>query len=379
MRNDISKGHFQRNKVIPRYWQIYDHLLGEINTGNLKPGEQIPSEREICDNFKVSKITSKKALEMLVENNLIIRHRGKGSFVSGTPTPAQLEKSVSLSKSIVFITPAFSDSFGKKLLYSVQAACEALGYHLILKLSHESVEEEEKALRSVYDENVAGVLILPSHGEHYAPELLKHILNKYPLVFIDRKMRGLPVPSITTDGVASTEMAIKWLFDLGHRNIAFYSGSVLHTSTVEDRLQGFTKAFVDNGIPLNPAHICDNLPFSNSLDMLSNHLSEHPEITAAFSAEFLIALRVKQVLAAQGKTIPKDFALVTYDNPDYPGEFTEFSYLIQNEEALGKQAVKTLHRIIQEKTNDSIDNILIPAELIRAEGFDDSRKSLKTI
>ena len=347
----------------PKYRQIYEHLLREITSGNLKAGERMLSEKELCAVFAVSRITVKKALEMLAESRLISRHRGKGSFVEGPPAP-QGSRDAAPPRSIAFLAPGLNDSFGNRLLYSVEAACGALGYRLILKLTRESPDEEEKALRDLDDNSVAGILMIPVHGEHYNAEILRQILNKRPLVFVDRKMRGLPVPSVTTDCVAAAETAVRALLAHGHRDIAFYSWPVTHTSTVEDRRQGFTRAFAGSGVSLDPAHICDNVPPADSLSAIRRHLSDHPRISAAFTAQFEMALLVRRALAYGGRRVRRNFELATFDRPDYAAEFPEFTCLRQDEEAIGRQAVDVLHRIILGELGCSIGDILVPAEMI---------------
>jgi DNA-binding LacI/PurR family transcriptional regulator len=352
------------NEEFPRYRKIYEYMLKEISSGKLKPGSRIPSEKELCSIFEVSRITSKKALDMLAEDRLIVRCRGRGSFVNGGSAPAVTHKNIGSFRAIAFLISAFNDSFGNRLICSVEAACEELGYHLIVKLTDESQEKEEQALRAMDDKNVAGILMVPVHGEHYNVEILRQILNKRPLVFVDRKMRGLPVPSVSTDCIAASEMAVRGLLGQGHRDIAFFSGSVMRTSTVEDRRQGFVRAFAGSGIPLNSDNICDALPSLNSLDMIASHLSAHPEISAAFTSEFEIALLVKKALAGMGRQIPRDFSLVTFDHPDYAAEFPEFSCLKQNEDAIGRQAVEILCRIIRGEPGQFIGDVHIPADLI---------------
>jgi DNA-binding LacI/PurR family transcriptional regulator len=346
---------------IPKYKQIYEYFLNEISKEKFNPGDKIPSEKDICSFFGVSRITSKKALEMLASSHMISRKRGKGSFVSGVSAPVELQRKPSSFRTIAFLIPNLNDSFGKWLVYSVEAACEALGYHLILKLTHESPAEEEKALRILNKENVAGILMLPVRSEHYNTELLRQILNKRPLVFVDRRMKGLPVPSVVTDNAAASEMAVKRLFEQGHRNIAFYS-FLVNTSTVEDRLQGFTKAFASEGISLNSNHICNNMSLSDGLDVVIRHLSEFPEISAAFTSEFEIAKLVKKALVAL-KRDTGDFLVVTFDHPGYMPESSGFIFLRQDEEAIGKQAMEILHRIINGESGQSINDILISAKL----------------
>ena len=66
----------------PLYEQIYKNILTNIETGQLKPGDRVPSEKELSTQYNVSRITSKRALQILDQQGLIDRARGKGSFVS---------------------------------------------------------------------------------------------------------------------------------------------------------------------------------------------------------------------------------------------------------------------------------------------------------
>src|SRR5690625_3342658 len=68
-------------KDIPLYEKIYKDLLEKITEGEFKYGDRVPSEKELAKKFNVSRITSKKALDILAEYKVIERIRGKGSFV----------------------------------------------------------------------------------------------------------------------------------------------------------------------------------------------------------------------------------------------------------------------------------------------------------
>lgn len=72
---------FISDSEVPLYQQLYDYFKRQILTGNLKEGEQIPPETGICDAFKVSRSTVRKAMDMLAEEGLVKRHRGRGSLV----------------------------------------------------------------------------------------------------------------------------------------------------------------------------------------------------------------------------------------------------------------------------------------------------------
>ncbi|AEF82141.1 putative periplasmic binding proteins and sugar binding domain of the LacI family [Leadbettera azotonutricia ZAS-9] len=350
-------------------------MLEEITSGRLLPGSQLPSEKDLCQTYSVSRITSKKALELLAEQGIISRYPGKGSFVRDG-FQQKLGRESLLAPVIGFIMPDFSDAFGTKLIYGIEETCAKLGYHLIFKRTRDLAGEEEKAIRSLAGPGIAGILMLPIHGEYYNSEILNLILGKRAVVFVDRKMKGLAAPTVTTDNLEAAEMGVEYLFRLGHRNIAFYSGPIKHTSTVEDRCQGFINAFAKFGVSHDPAHFYQNLsstwthPFyaperiQTDIEQIRRHLDAHSEITAAFTAEYFMALLVKAAAEKLGRRIPDDFSILTFDSPFSLVGPPPITYLSQDEYAIGKLAVETLHKVISGEDPSLNGDYLVQAKLI---------------
>jgi len=77
-RSDVIK----RDSPIPYYFQLEGFLKEEIESGRWNPGQQIPSEAEFCEAFGVSRTVVRQALNELVNEGLLYRRRGKGSFVT---------------------------------------------------------------------------------------------------------------------------------------------------------------------------------------------------------------------------------------------------------------------------------------------------------
>lgn len=69
-------------KFIPNYYRLETHLRESIRSGSLKPGDPVPPESQLCQQFGVSRTTVRHALSRLVYDGLIERHRGRGSFVA---------------------------------------------------------------------------------------------------------------------------------------------------------------------------------------------------------------------------------------------------------------------------------------------------------
>ncbi|MDR3146232.1 MAG: GntR family transcriptional regulator [Treponema sp.] len=356
----------------PYYRQIYESILKDISSGRLKTGDRVPSEKELCALYSVSRITSKKALEMLSQQGIISRFPGKGSFVTGD----DFAKQTGTSRSIGFIIPDFGDSFGTKLIYGIEEACSSLDYRLVLKRTRDMMDQESNAIHRLAGTDIAGILLLPIHGEYYNADILKLILNRKPLVFVDRKLRGLAIPTVSTDNIAATELGVEYLFRLGHRHIAFYSGPVNYTSTIEDRKNGFIRAFANFGVHHDPALFCLDLtsiwsyPFydhdrvASDVRLVKEHLSAHPEVSAAFVAEYAMTAIVKNAAEELGRRIPGDLSILSFDAPFTITGVPPLTYLCQDEYRIGKKAVELLHRIISGVDPASLSDVLVPAKLI---------------
>jgi GntR family transcriptional regulator len=80
----------EQESAEPLYQQIRNILTGWIHEGKLCPHERIPSERELCEQFNVSRMTVRQALGKLKEDGLIYTRQGKGAFVADISYPFEL-------------------------------------------------------------------------------------------------------------------------------------------------------------------------------------------------------------------------------------------------------------------------------------------------
>ena len=72
-----------------KYVVVREHLLALIAQG-LEPGAPMPSERELCELFGVSRMTVRQAVDTLVVDGVLKRHQGKGTFVASPKVDLQL-------------------------------------------------------------------------------------------------------------------------------------------------------------------------------------------------------------------------------------------------------------------------------------------------
>jgi len=87
---EVDFPNLDRQSAVPLYYQIQQHILQQIRTGQFKPGKTLPSEEVISDRLGVSRMTARQALKSLCNLGVAYSQRGKGTFVSGI----KLEKNV---------------------------------------------------------------------------------------------------------------------------------------------------------------------------------------------------------------------------------------------------------------------------------------------
>ena len=81
-----------RNSAIPLYYQLKLFLKRQIESGELAPGDQLPTEAELCDRFSISRAPVRQAMAELARDGLIYRRAGAGSFVAPAAASALMER-----------------------------------------------------------------------------------------------------------------------------------------------------------------------------------------------------------------------------------------------------------------------------------------------
>ncbi len=77
-----SLGGITRGSGEPLYRQLASLLRAEIASGRLRPGDQLPPEPELAKRFAIARMTARQAIDALVEDGAVMRHRGRGTFVA---------------------------------------------------------------------------------------------------------------------------------------------------------------------------------------------------------------------------------------------------------------------------------------------------------
>jgi DNA-binding LacI/PurR family transcriptional regulator len=368
------------------YERLRAYLLEEIRSGRLGPGARIPSELALAEQFNVSRITSKKAMETLEHDGLIVRYRGKGSFVAERqeapppepPSPngqsdhLPVTHRALMDPAIGFVVPGFSDVFGSRMLHAIEARASEQGHSLVIKRTYGRREVEDGAISRFVRMGVRGMIVFPIHGEFYNDALLRIVLDGFPVVLVDRYLKGIAVDSVGIDNQDACRELTRTLIRDGHREIGFLSPPPERTSSIEDRRRGFGSALREAGLPYGRSNLLMTLACTlpdeiqeSSIEAdrqrVNDYLHAHPEMTGFVACEYPLAVILEQVLIARGRA---DLVgnITCFDAMDSPLEPVRFTHVRQDEQRIGATAVDLL--LGRSKNPNRAPRIDVPFEVV---------------
>lgn len=87
-----------KDSPIPLYYQLKNIICELIENEEIKENETVPTERELCEYHGISRMTVNKAIASLVNEGLLYRERGKGTFVVKNKEKHQLQNLLSFTE-----------------------------------------------------------------------------------------------------------------------------------------------------------------------------------------------------------------------------------------------------------------------------------------
>lgn len=83
---------------VPLHQQIAEELTNSLSKGTYRPGDKLPSEKRLCEQYGVSRITVRQALRTLLDNDLVYSVQGIGTFVKSVKVQQQIQRIVRFSQ-----------------------------------------------------------------------------------------------------------------------------------------------------------------------------------------------------------------------------------------------------------------------------------------
>jgi GntR family transcriptional regulator len=85
----------------PLYKQLLDVVRRQIEEGKIKPNQPIPSERSLCKEYRISRITVRQSISELINEGLLYKKQGKGTFVCPKKVNQGLVRFVSFARTVL--------------------------------------------------------------------------------------------------------------------------------------------------------------------------------------------------------------------------------------------------------------------------------------
>jgi LacI family transcriptional regulator len=265
---------------------------------------------------------------------------------------------------IGLIVPDVANPFFAPVVRGAETTARKAGYRLLLCNSEGDLRLEHEYVEDLMSHRVEGLLLAPANDQsrHSVFPLLRH---DFPVVLVDRSLPDLDCDLVVSDNAGGARRLVEHLLAIGHRDIAHLTDAD-DTSTGRERLNGYQEALAAAGIPYREDHV-----FRTTVDALGGYratqqvLSLDPLPTAIFAVNNMTAVGSMKALRERGLSVPKDIALVCFDDVEHLAVLSPFLTVVdQPAETLGSLGAQLLLERISGKAGQRSRRILLQTDLV---------------
>ncbi len=205
-----------------------------------------------------------------------------------------------------------SNPFYAGVAAGIEREMRPRGYQMLLSDSDGRADEEEVAIGTFQATRMDGLIITPAMPSSDAVERL--VRSGMPVVEVDRVTTDGLCDAVVVDNERGAYQATRHLIELGHRKIGLIVGEVSYTSGA-GRLEGYRAAMSEARLEVDDALI--SFTSFHPLDaraIARDLLTAHPEISALFATNNVLAQGAVQAIRETGRRIPRDISLVAFDD-----------------------------------------------------------------
>lgn len=374
---DIYENGKNMKKIM--YEQIYEDIINDIKNGIYNAKDILPSEKELAMKYNVSRITTGKAMSLLVDQGIVERVRGKGTFVcenvarilngeKGEIQEGCVQEAPQTLDMLGVIIDAFDLDFGTHLLKGIERECSRNHMSMMLRCTYGSTEEENAAIREALSCGCKGLLLMTVQGEIYNDMILKLVLNKIPVVLLDREMKGLGIPCVKTNNYKATWELTQALIERGHRKICLVTHMYENTPTIVERNNAFRDCMMQDArcrgsvkvlrsYSANPEGLIESLE-GVDLSEVEEFVAQE-DCTAFISVEYKLGMLLQEACDKLG--LKRKICVFDDLHPIYnKGRY--FMHVKQNDYLMGVEAVKSIRRIIDGESTEMM--VYVPYKIV---------------
>ncbi len=243
-----------------KWEQLREIIIHRIESGEYGRGTKLPSERELCDIFGVSRVCVRQVLDKLESEKVITRLAGKGAFV-GTLGDVSIEDRPKSNLIALTVLGAPTDPPTLEIVEGIRDVMAGKDYHLIIEWVKDEPEYEREVVNKLLARGVDGLIMtatakrdnekgeiltkMETNREFYAELADKHI----PFVVFDRYVSDKRWNTIGYQVEEPTFEVLKRLVEEGRRKIA-YIGLDFSLAGI-DRYNAYLKAMHRLGLEID--------------------------------------------------------------------------------------------------------------------------------
>ncbi|MGY3716181.1 LacI family DNA-binding transcriptional regulator [Sutcliffiella cohnii] len=318
-----------------------------------KTGYSISTVSKVLNNRSDVGEKTKKIINQAVEE--------LGYFPSSSARTLSTKKSWTIG--VVFVEDSgigMEHPFFNAVIESFKKNAEKEGYDLLFASSKIGKESKQYLDHFMY-RGVDGVVVVCSTLN--TPDIEKLMESDIPSVVIDLDTRGVSV--VFSDNLHGSELAVDYLYSLGHRKIAHIAGSEELYVGVQ-RLKGFTQAMEKHGIPVPKGYVVDGgyFTYDGGKKAMEKLLKHKDRPTAVYVAGDLMAIAAIDAIKENGLNVPEDISVIGFDDIQMARYITPaLTTIRQDTKLIGKTAANVLIDQINNKKKQFM-SVKIPVSLM---------------
>lgn len=334
-----------------KHRRIAQWIVDSINSGRFQPGDKLPSEHALAEQFDASRQTVRHATDELVKRGLLTRQRGSGTYVSGSAFEDGFTP-----KRIAVITTYVDDYIFPGIIQGIEDVLTSNGYNISLGITHNRHADETVCLQRILNDNVCGLIVEGTKSSLPSPNLplFEQLRARgVPIIFLNGYYREFSQSGVFQDDVAAARLLTEHLLENGHKNFA----AIFKADDLQGlkRFEGMQQALTNAGISVEDQRIfwytTEDVPTLFSGVMDSVLLDRFGTATALVCYNDQIAASVYELLKRNGKKVPEDVSLVSFDNSPLAGETAyNFTSAVYPSTEIGSEAAKLLLRCIRDNS-----------------------------
>jgi LacI family transcriptional regulator len=243
------------------------------------------------------------------------------------------------TKTIGVIIPQINQGFFSEAIAGIEEACYENKYSLIICQSHESFQQECKAIDTLIHQNVDCILISISAETRSAAHLESIRENDIDVIQFDRYMDDLKGFKVINDNMEATHAIVKHLVKEGYRKIAFIGGPD-NLTTFRNRKEGFIRGIKEANLSIPYNYIIENAFTKEETTRVVTELLMSGERPDAFvTVADHQSLAILQAAETVNIQVPEQMGIVGFANEFFTEMISpSLSTTDQKSKELGKQA-----------------------------------------